>query len=127
MKLFGKSRKPVVERSLAEELDEIDRLQSEYKALQNNYRARLAPGSIVPGKIQAGTITASSINAGTFTQPKTLWVGITPAENGYLVKVEHTASPFSPQSYKTHVAATFEEVQSIIAANVVAQKLDDAG
>lgn len=107
---------------------EISQLQKNYEEMMESYYSnRLASAGIAQTKIQAGTITASKISASTYTTPKTLWIGITPAENGYLVKVQNTASPVAPQSYKTHIAATFEEVQEIVAANVVAQKLDDAG
>jgi hypothetical protein len=104
-------------------LDKVAEIQTQYADLQNSY----AQGKISANAITAAAINAATIDAGPTHKPTTLWIGITPAENGYLVKVEETTHAFAPQKYKTYVAATFEEVQNIVATVAVTQKLNASG
>lgn len=120
MSLFGKARNivsgvPTTPEITDNQLARALELQAEYENMHNKYSA---------AKISANAITAASISADDHVKPKTLWIGVTPAENGYLVKVEETKSSYAPQTYKTYVASTFDEVQDIIATVAVTQKLN---
>lgn len=92
---------------------QLDDLQRDYDNMINTWKASNA-------KIEASTISASTISAGTITaaqmrtaQDETTWIGITPVENGYLVKADG----------KTFVASTFDDVQKTIATVMVQMKL----
>lgn len=126
MSLFAKARNIVTGVSTTPEITDSQlaralELQSVYEGL---------PGSYSVPEITANAITTASITANDHVIPKTLWIGVTPAENGYLVKVEETKSAYAPkstyapQTYKTYVASTFAEVQDIIATAAVTQKLN---
>lgn len=99
---------------------QLDDLQREYDNLLNSYKAsKASQAQIAASTISGATISAGTIPAGR-TLPSleemlddTLWIGITPVENGYLVKADA----------KTFVATTFDEAQKIIAAAAVRMKL----
>ena len=96
---------------------QLDDLQREYDNLLNSYKA--SKTQIAANNISAATISAGKITAGRSLPSleemlgDTLWIGITPVENGYLVKADA----------KTFVATTFDEAQKIIAAAAVRMKL----
>lgn len=99
---------------------QLDDLQREYDNLLNSYKASKASHA----QIAASTISGATISAGTIPAGRTLpsleemldettWIGITPVENGYLVKADA----------KTFVASTFDDVQKTIATVMVQMKL----
>lgn len=92
---------------------QLDDLQREYDNMLNSYnasKAKIAANTVSGAAISAGTITAAQMRT---TQDETTWIGITPVENGYLVKADG----------KTFVASTFDDVQKTIATVMVQMKL----